>query len=162
MSFIGNELWVGYLTCFNIKKESHLERRPYIVSDFTSEKSELGFYVKNIGKTPAKNVEIKIEPDIVKFNHDSLNKDVFGSTILFFPPEKSVATTINSTSNYFPNNPENYVVSIKYTDSFNEKFSENIHLDLKHHKKQSYIVEKDIRNIVECLEKLNTTLSKKN
>lgn len=149
-------------TLNKMKKESHLERRPYIISDFTSEKSELGLYVKNIGKTPAKNVEIKIEPDIVKFNNDSLNKDIFGSKIDFFPPEKIVETTINLTSKYFTNNPDNYVVTLNYNDSFNEKYSEKIPLDLNHHKKQSYIVEKELKDIVESLEKLNKTLSKKN
>ncbi len=149
-------------TLNKMKKESHLERRPYIISDFTSDNSELGFYVKNIGKTPAKNVGIKIEPDIIKFNNDSLNKDIFGKKIDFFPPKKVVETTINETSKYFNNNPDNYVVTLTYTDSFNEKFSEKILLDLNHHKKQSYIVEKDIKNIVESLEKLNKTLSKKN
>ncbi len=149
-------------TLDKMKKESHLERRPYIISDFTSEKSELGFYVKNIGKTPAKNVEVRIEPDIVKFNNDSLNLDIFGRKIDFFPPDKIVETTINSTAEYFNNNPVNYVVSLNYTDSFNEKYSEKIILDLNHHKKQSYVVETDIENIVKSLEKLNKTLSKKN
>ena len=149
-------------TLNKMKKESHLERRPYIVADFTSEKSELGFYIKNIGKTPAKNVEVRIEPDIVKFNNDSLNLDIFGSKINFFPPDKIVETTINSTSNYFNNNPDQYVVSLNYTDSFNEKYSENISLDLSHHKKQSYVVETDMKNVIKSLEKLNKTLSKKN
>ena len=149
-------------TLDKMKKESSLERRPYIISDFTSEKSELGFYVKNIGKTPAKNVKISIEPDIIKFNNDSLNQDIFGNKIDFFPPNKIVETTVNSTADYFKSNPDHYVVSLYYTDSFNVKYSEKILLDLNHHKKQSYVVETDLKNIGENLEKLNKTLSKLN
>ena len=149
-------------TLDKMKKESSLERRPYIISDFTSEKSELGFYVKNIGKTPAKNVTVSIEPDIIKFNNDSLNQDIFGNKIDFFPPDKIVETTINSTSVYFKSNPSHYVVSLNYTDSFNVKFSEKILLNLNHHKKQSYVVETDLKNIERNLEKLNKTLSKIN
>jgi len=103
-----------------------------------------------------------IEPDIVKYNNDSLNKDMFDNKIDFFPPDKIVETTINSTSEYFKSNPDNYVVRLNYTDSFNEKYTEEISLDLKHHKKQSYIVETDLKNIGKSLEKLNKTLSKKN
>lgn len=147
-------------TLDKMKKESSLESRPYIISDFTSEKSELGFYVKNIGKTPAKNVKVSIEPDIIKYNNDSLNQDIFGNKIEFFPPDKIVETTINSTSDYFKSNPDNYVVTLNYTDSFNVKYSEKILLDLNHHKKQSYVVETDLKKIGENLEKLNRTLSK--
>lgn len=147
-------------TLDRMKQESHLERRPYIIADFTSEKSELGFYVTNIGKTPAKNVRVKIEPDIIKFNGDSLNNLIFNKQIDFFPPKKNVATTINSTSVYFKENPDQYLVKLNYTDFFNNKFSEEIYLDLNHHKKQSYIVEKDLKHVVESLEKLNKTINK--
>src|SRR5680860_1681166 len=42
-----------------LKAESYLEKRPYLISDFESENGILRIYVKNIGKTPAKNVRIK-------------------------------------------------------------------------------------------------------
>ncbi len=148
-------------TLDKMKQESFLERRPYIIADFTSERSELGFYLTNIGKTPAKNIKVKIVPDIVKFNGDTLNSSIFNEEISFFPPHKKVETTINTTSIYFRENSDHYIVKLNYTDSFNNKFSEEINLNLNHHKKQSYLVEKDLQNVIDSLEKINNTLTNK-
>jgi hypothetical protein len=144
-----------------IKTESYLERRPYIIADFESPKSELSFFVQNIGKTPAKDVVIKINPDFKIINADSINNSMFKDKIEFYPPNKRVETFIASTSEFFKNNPNKYVVTLTYKDSFNNSFNEKITLDLNHHKKQSYVIEKDIKDLIKSIDDLKKVIEKK-
>jgi len=144
-----------------IKTESYLERRPYLVSDFKSQKNELYFYIENIGKTPAIDVEIKINPDFELINVDSINNSIFKDKIEFYPPKKVVKTFINSTNVFFRKNPNKFDVTISYKDTFNNKFSEHLTLDLNHHKKQNYVIEKDINDLIKSLENIKKVLEKK-
>lgn len=109
-----------------IKEESYLERRPYLIADFNSDNSELSFILKNIGKSPAKDVKISIEPDIIKFDGYSLNKSIFSKPINFFPPQKVVETWIERTSKYFDKNPDEYKVTLNYYDLFKNNYSEEL------------------------------------
>ena len=144
-----------------IKTESYLERRPYIIADFESSKSELSFYVENIGKTPAKDVIIKIKPDFKIPNADSINKSIFRDKIDFYPPNKRVETFISLSPEFFKNNPDKYVINLSYKDSFKKSFNEQITLDLEHHKMQSYIVQKDMKDLIKSIDNLKKAIEKK-
>lgn len=142
-----------------LKKESYLEKRPYLISDFESENSFLRIYVKNIGKTPAKNVEIQIRPDIKIFDNKSLNQSIFKEKILFFPPEKQIGSLINTTPEFFKNESSEYEISLSYSDVFDRIFEEKIILNLEHHKSQMYLPQKDITDIVKSLDKIKEELN---
>lgn len=144
-----------------LNTESYLEKRPYLIADFESENSFLSFYIKNIGKTPAKNVVIKIIPDIKMFERTSINETIFKNKIQFFPPDKKVETLINSTSEFFKKELTEYELEIKYEDTFGEIFKEKIVLNLEHHKSQSYIVTKNISDVVKSLNEIKMILEKK-
>ena len=138
-----------------MKTESYLERRPYIIADFDSTNSNMSFYIENIGKTPANNVEIKVHPDFQLLKaEDTINTTILKDKIDFYPPHKKVETYIAPTFEFFKKNPDKYSVSIKYQDSFEKIFTEKILLDLNHHKKQSYIKEKGLEDIVKSLDEV--------
>ncbi|WP_111710230.1 COG1361 family protein [Lutibacter citreus] len=144
-----------------MRTESHLEKRPYLIADFDSPKSNLSFYIKNIGKTPAKNVKIKVNPDIKLRDSDTINTTLFKGKIEFYPPSKKTETYITTTSDFFKNNPDKFTIDLEYMDSFNNKFTEVITLDLNHHKKQSYIVEKELKDLIKSLENIKKAIEKK-
>ncbi|MGB3152123.1 MAG: hypothetical protein WBB27_15820 [Maribacter sp.] len=145
-----------------MKTESYLERRPYLVADFKSPKSNLHFELENIGKTPALYVKVKATPDFELLNkEDTINSTIFNDKIEFFPPKKIIETYLSSTSSFFEKNPDKFTVELNYEDSFKKKFTEKIILDLNHHKKQSYVIEKDLKDIVKSIKELKKTIEKK-
>ncbi|UAB82349.1 hypothetical protein INR76_06195 [Marixanthomonas sp. SCSIO 43207] len=145
-----------------MKTESYLERRPYLVADFKSPKSNLHFELENIGKTPALNVKVKVSPDFELLKkEDSINTTIFKDKIDFFPPKKLIETYLSTTSSFFEKNPDKFTVQLDYEDSFKNKFSEKIILDLNHHKKQSYLIEKELKDVVKSIDELKKTIEKK-
>ncbi|WP_143960192.1 hypothetical protein [Litoribacter populi] len=70
------------------RQESYLESRPYLIADFEAEEGLLYFYVRNIGKTPALNVNLHINPDIKLFDKISFNEKVFSKEIKYSPQIK--------------------------------------------------------------------------
>ena len=145
-----------------MKTESYLERRPYLVADFKSPKSNLHFELENIGKTPALNVKVKVSPDFELLKkEDSINTTIFKDKIDFFPPKKLIETYLSTTSSFFEKNPDKFTVQLNYEDSFKNKFSEKIILDLNHHKKQSYLIEKELKDVVKSIDELKKTIEKK-
>ena len=145
-----------------MKTESYLERRPYLVADFKSPKSNLHFELENIGKTPALNVKVKVSPDFELLKkEDSINTTIFKDKIDFFPPKKLIETYLSTTSSFFEKNPDKFTVQLNYEDSFKNKFSEKIILDLNHHKKQSYLIEKELKDVVKSIDELKKIIEKK-
>ncbi|MBU2525057.1 MAG: hypothetical protein KKC03_00455 [Bacteroidetes bacterium] len=145
-----------------MKMESYLERRPYIVADFKSPKGDLHFELENIGKTPALNVKVKVTPDFeLGKKEETINSTIFNDKIDFYPPKKMIETYISSTSSFFDKNPDKFMVQLDYEDCFKMKFSEKIILDLNHHKKQSYLIEKDLKDVVKSIDDLKKIIEKK-
>lgn len=145
-----------------MKTESYLERRPYLVADFKSPKSNLHFELENIGKTPALNVKVKVSPDFELLKkEDSINTKIFKDKIDFFPPRKLIETYLSTTSSFFKKNPDKFTVQLDYEDTFKKKFSEKIILDLNHHKKQSYLIEKELKDVVKSIDELKKIIEKK-
>jgi len=145
-----------------MKTESYLERRPYLVADFKSPKSNLHFELENIGKTPALNVKVKVSPDFELLKkEDSINTTIFKDKIDFFPPRKLIETYLSTTSSFFKKNPDKFTVQLDYEDTFKKKFSEKIILDLNHHKKQSYLIEKELKDVVKSIDELKKIIEKK-
>lgn len=138
----------------NIKDESHLEKRPYIIFDISTNNSLLYFHIENIGKTLAKDVSVKISPDISITKNYTLNTSIFDNPIPYFPPNKIVKTFIGSRANFFEENPIIFEVTITYSDSFKNKFNESYSLNLTHIKNELYPLKKDITDLVKITEKL--------
>lgn len=146
-----------------IETQNYLEKRPYIIADFHKERQIVKFYIKNIGKTPAKNVKIEIIPDVITFQDKSLNQTLFKNTIAFIPPDKKVDTAINSRHNFFKDvENRDYQIIIKYEDSTkkNKKFSETIDINLNYLEEQNDLKLKSLTDLVNSIDKLTKEIKK--
>ena len=116
----------------NIKVESHLEKRPYIVYDIWSENSWMYFKVENTGKTLAKDFNLEINPDINITEKYTLNYPIFANTVPYFPPKKKIQTYIGSKSDFFDRNPSIYNIKLTYFDQFGKEYKEIYEFDISH------------------------------
>ncbi len=146
-----------------IETQNYLEKRPYIIADFHKERQVLKIYIKNIGKTPAKNVKVELKPDVVTFGNKSLNQTLFEKPIQFFPPGKKVETAINSKNEFFKNKENrNYQINIYYEDVASSKeFKEVIDIDLDHLENENDIITKTTHDLVKSIDKLTEIIKKK-
>ena len=146
-----------------IETQNYLEKRPYVIADFHKERQVLKVYVKNIGKTPAKNVKVELQPDVVTFEKKSLNQSLFENPIQFFPPGKKVETAINSRNAFFKNEENrNYQIKINYEDVASKKvFNELIDIDLDHLENENDIITKTTHDLVKSIDKLTQEIKKK-
>ncbi|WP_286760345.1 hypothetical protein [Salegentibacter sp. UBA1130] len=145
-----------------IETQNYLEKRPYIIADFYKERQVLKIYVENIGKTPAKNVKVKLQPDIVTFQSKSLNQTLFENPIQFFPPGKKVETAINSMNTFFKEEENrNFQIKILYEDvATNKEFSEVIDIDLDHLAQENDIITKTTHDLVKSIDKLTKEIKR--
>jgi hypothetical protein len=145
-----------------IETQNYLEKRPYIIADFYKERQVLKIYVENIGKTPAKNVKVKLQPDIVTFQSKSLNQTLFENPIQFFPPGKKVETAINSMNTFFKEEENrNFQIKILYEDvATNKEFSEVIDIDLDHLAQENDIITKTTHDLVKSIDKLTNEIKR--
>lgn len=148
-----------YEMLHRLETQSYLEKRPYLIADFTSERRILKVYVKNIGKTPAYNVEVKLIPDLHTHSGQSLNQTLFKNKIAFFPPEKKVETIVETFIDFFKKGSYQFQIELTYQDNFNENYKEMINVDLGHIEEQSGLVNKTTNDIVKSLDKLTKVLA---
>lgn len=145
-----------------IETQNFLEKRPYIIADFHKERQVLKIFVENIGKTPAKNVKVEIQPDILTFQDKSLNQTLFEKPIQFFPPGKKVKTAINSRNTFFKEvENRDYQIKIFYEDvATNKEFSEVIDIDLDHLEQENDIITKTTHDLVKSIDKLTNEIKR--
>lgn len=146
-----------------IETQNYLEKRPYVIADFHKERQVLKIYIKNIGKTPAKNVKVELQPDIITFDNKSLNKTLFENPVQFFPPGKKIDTAINSRNDFFKNEENRkYQIKIHYEDvASNKEFNEVIDIDLDHLENENDIIIKTTHDLVKSVDKLTEEIKKK-
>ncbi len=145
-----------------IETQNYLEKRPYVIADFHKERQVLKIYIENIGKTPAKNVKVKLQPDVVTFQNKSINQTLFENPIQFFPPGKKIDTAINSRNDFFEKvENRNYQINITYNDfATNKEFREVINIDLDHLENENNIIIKTTHDLVISIDKLTKEIKK--
>jgi hypothetical protein len=143
------------------RKESN---NAHIVIYFKSKGIKLNLIIKNIGKTTAKNVQIKTDP-IIRNSKDHTYNSLM-EDIPSFPPGFELTTYFDISRNYFKKFKEwkKYDVSISFTNIYGEKIKEDYTLDLNYlndihsltSEKDS--VESSLYNIKGELKKINKNL----
>lgn len=122
------------------EKSSEEQLRPFIIANIYSEDHLIKFEIKNIGKRPAKNIDIKFEPPLscLEMTTDKDNK-LFSSVPLehqeYMPPEFSINTVLNLDYKFVANSklPRVFNTKIKYYDLNNKFYSETYKIDLSRH-----------------------------
>ena len=146
-----------------IETQNYLEKRPYLIGDFHKDRQIVKFYIKNIGKTPATNVNIQLVPDVITFQRKSLNETLFKKPIKFFAPDQKIDTAINSRKDFFEKETNrNYQIKIEYQDTIggSRKFSETIDLNLDHLEEENNILYKTTTDLVNSIDKLTKEIKR--
>jgi len=150
-----------------MKKMREQEFSPYVVAyfDVPYGKFEIGLVVKNIGKTPAKNVKLKFDPPLINsFQGEKINEVGFiKDGIKMLPPNYEVRTFIDSTFDYFNEKKElplQYTVLIDWFDENGKAMNAEWMLDLSSYYNRLFSSEKGIHELVEVNEKMKQIFEK--
>lgn len=137
-----------------------LERRPYIIADLDFIEHIVWFTLKNIGRSPASNLKVRIEPELKTINKKSISEILFNKPIMFFPPNKEFRSFINTSIEMLKDeNPQEFKIYLDYQDvEGKEKFSESYLINIENQKHRSFVGTKDIEDIYKILEKINDNL----
>lgn len=145
----------------NMKQDSELERRPYIIPDFfIINHNSLIFHIINYGKTPAFEVTVNIDPDIKMGGGRKLSDDMFGEPIHIIPPNREIKTSVGFSKQIFQDEkfPKKYKIYISYKNTRGKIYNETYTQDIDYMKHETYVARKDIDDIGRELVKLNKTL----
>jgi len=146
------------------RKESN---KAHVIIHFKHRGPIIHLVVKNIGKTPAKNVTIRSDPQIKNSRGRTFNSLLEG-VIPSFPPGFEITTFFDISNAYFNkhNSVKKYNVTINFINIYNEEIEEEYVLDLGYLQDTSYLTsesddfETSLYNIKEELKKINNKLSK--
>lgn len=136
-----------------------------VVMYFNVENDRMYLIIENIGNTIAKDISIKVEPEL----KDSHNKDYEHlNEISFLPPNYQIKTFFDRGFNYLKkeDNPVKYKFIITFTNIYNDEIKREYISDLNYIKSLSYIssesnsVEMSLTKIKEELQDTNKYLKK--
>ena len=124
-----------YLIYKSNNKSTKEQVRPYVVFHIYEEDQFMKMSIQNIGKRPAKEVKIRINPEIDNLElcinkNNPLNKQL--SEQAFIPPGFAIKTVLQFMPNYFDEKlpSQIYTISINYQNLEDEKFSEDYIINL--------------------------------
>ncbi len=104
------------LTSFMVRQMAQAqeeERRPYVVVDIEMDQQETTMVLKNISKTPARDVRVQLIPDILTASEKSVNDTLFSKPIAFLPPGRIVNSFVDLSQKFFEEGkPTNFEVSM--------------------------------------------------
>lgn len=143
-------------------KSHENENRPYILPNIEFD-DEFGWIViKNIGKKPAINLKIQIEPPLIGLNKRDIGDTIFGKPISFFPPGNIFRSVIDESSKLFKNNcPEKYNFILSYSwDGQKDQFVETYEINIEYNKACWLVNKKTIDDVVCSLEQIQEHLGK--
>ncbi len=137
------------------------ERRPYIIADFNIQHPHVWFVVKNIGRLPALNLTIIIDPELIALRKSNLSQKVFSTPFKFFPPGKEFRTFINAAYDFLDESqPDNYTISISYNWLGHKEFvAEEIHINLDAYKHAITVNQNTIHDLTNELIALKKEIS---
>jgi len=93
-------------------------------------------------------------------NGFKIGDSIFKNRIEFYPPDKKIETYVAQTHDFLNTNTPKFLINIEYKDMFSKEFSEKAILDLNHHKKQGYIKESKLKDVVNSLDKIKSEIKK--
>jgi len=142
------------------RKSIEEQTRPFVVASLPLQGFEILLSVKNIGNRPAKNVQVAFVPSL-----DSIHADPpFAKTAqpllaqIFMPPGFEVSNPIALTTDILSTTARVFHVTVKYTDSRGEEYSEAYDIDLNSYvyreREAHQNVEHYLHSISESIKKL--------
>ena len=100
---------------YQMKIMQEEEIRAYIIVDIEILEHKAHITIKNTGKTPAKNIQIKFSPDIITATGSKINETNFANPIAYFPPSRDYRTLIDLGPHFLKEGkPREYEVKLNY------------------------------------------------
>jgi hypothetical protein len=149
------------LTVRQMVKNSEDESRPYIIADIEINDHCVFFIIRNIGKLPAKELKVKIEPDIVNTIGKSLNTTLFSKPISIVAPGKEIKTFINTSMVVFKSEaPKVFEVALEYKWGNAKVENESYRLDISMYHDLVTVNVKSIHHVAKELEEISKNFKK--
>lgn len=118
------------------EKANNEQTRPYVIVMIESQDLKLKLYIKNLGKRPAREVEISFNPPLDNIDNIRKNKDEKPHKNLlyqsFMPPNFEVSTSLWHTPGLLQNKElvKIYEVQLCYKDTNNQSYKETYTINL--------------------------------
>jgi hypothetical protein len=134
--------------------------RPYVIFDLPIENSVLHATLKNIGKTPAFDVQLVLDDRLASIRHDKKLIPFAQKPISFMAPGRSLCDFMNVTREVFKDNQEYlYSVKISYKDRLGVEYLEDFTVDIDCNKNLSYLIPPEhLKDIASELKNVNGRL----
>lgn len=140
-------------------KSSEQELRPYIIVDIEIIELAGYFILRNIGKMPAQNLRVTINPELIALDDKSLSTTLLKNPIAFMPPGKEIRTVLRDRKRMLCDEaPLVFEVELKYEwegKSACEKYT----VDISFYGSQYYLERKDIHDVAKSIEQINRNLT---
>jgi len=112
--------------------------------------------VKNIGKLPAEDLNVTVNPELKTATGVKLAETIFSEPFAFFPPQKEFRSFINLSPDFLSEeSPSEYEFTVSYKWKGSEKLNEaKYRINVSNYKKALFRDEKGIKDIVEGINNL--------
>lgn len=152
-------VFLSYLNLKEMKRAREESSRPYVIVGYKADKKRfIHLYIKNIGLSPAKNVEVKIKEPIMIKNGTDARKLLFDKPIKYLVPNQEIKTVVFP-SWEIPKENGKYAdncVSITYDDASTLKqYSEETEINVASELNILYFKEKTMDDLVKAIKELN-------
>jgi len=157
------------LTFFILKSNNKLiqeQIRPYVIVSFPIKVSDVILSIKNLGKRPAFNVKITIDPDISIYQ-DEMTKGNFNTYLdqnMIAPRQRFecyLTDAFDLVSDKGKQLNKVFLINIKYEDSNKNKFSDVYNIDLSSMISEKDSIKPNKMNILEGIQKELSILNRK-
>jgi hypothetical protein len=158
-------LWQTHLTRLALKKSDESESRryrPYVIFDMYSENVAVYASIKNIGASPALNVNLQVSPELQR---DLAGEDQIcplqGNSVSFLAPKREIRDICGFGQVFNEKYPKQiFTGRVAYQDSDGNEYSEEFHIDLRAQRLTTYVAKKEpARELEKIAESLKTITS---
>lgn len=149
---------LSYFNLREMKKAREESSRPYVIVGYEcDEKKFIHLYVRNIGLSPAKNIQVNIKNPIRIKDGTDARELLFKNSIKYLVPNQEIKTIVFPIWEVPEENGEyadNYV-SIKYNDStMRKEYEEESEINIASEISVLYFNKKTMDDLVEAIKKL--------
>jgi hypothetical protein len=140
--------------------------RPHLIFDFEISQSCVLATLVNLGATPAKNISVKISPELYDITQNGKRQSGITSSQIKFLAPKAKLTDFIAVGHQFYKQYEtpNFTGTLSYEDYANNSYEEKFEIDLGYRKELIYISDpstpKEVEKLRKELEKTNGHLKK--
>ncbi len=145
-----------------MRKDRETLSKPDVYADFEVNDGLFIFFIQNFGRSPAKQVQLMINPIPIKFNKQKMDnvKWLFESIETLLPGKKYEIVLDSTPGMLKSDNPKIFTIKIEYKSLSGKKYQEGPYqIDLEEYRYTSVLetsLEKSIKRIADSLAKIES------